>query len=356
MTNTQKTSNVAVAESEVVAADAVAIVIVPPITEEILMQNLPIGAVVAPERLTSMIQRITAELVAGGAIFNDKGEVINFTEQMYASVVNPIMLTEFREEFENEIRAELTAPNGIVKQLAPWLGGEEYNLVINRLVTTIFDSNFDAGDAAYLEIVREELGKLQPPEQDPAKLKELENFIQQHTRPVQTKNPLPDALPTTVEQVKKTEVIAGTDTRSNLKVEITATDTKGNPVKVSKVEISSSMAPYEPTFQHECSDDGRWIAVASPIPAVSSMKPAEIKDVVAKTIVAFRGYNGNQCEWNERLIFPDREVDLSNMFTANELNVLVWGFDVPDLSCWDIQSVTPRVYGLDFTYRKDEAA
>lgn len=347
------------------------------ITPDTLVKNIPIHGEVDSERLVRVVNQVNAELAANGAVFTEDGHVEGLSRQRFAELVNPIVLAEFKPELSADLKQALLADNSPVKQMAPWLTGEELDAFLNRICDVAIDANVGLidDDGELVELIAKELDAIKPPQEDPEKQAELEAFIDKHTKPLEPKNPKPEPVEpqavqtkTTVEKSVEVDVKAGEvkieerktqefsvglDEAKTHEVKIKATDASGKEVKVARVEIVSRLLPYTPMFEQKQDVDGEWVAVASPIPAVGKMSEAEIKEMVAKTIVEFReNFNGKQCEWNTKLVFPDDEVDLLGMFTQDELNVLVWGFSEPDLDCWDIQTVKTHLYGLEFTYKE----
>lgn len=347
------------------------------LSPEALIKNIPIHGEVDHDRLARVVTQVNAELAANGAVFTDDGHVEGLSRQRFAELVNPIVLAEFKPELSADLKSALLADNSPVKQMAPWLQGEELDTLLNRICDVAIDSNVGLidDDGELVELIAKEVDKIKPPQEDPEKQAELEEFINAHTKPLEPKNPKPAPVEpqpvqskTTVEKTVEVDVKAGEvkieerktheysvglDESKTHEVKIKATDSSGKEVKVARVEIVSRLIPYTPTFEHKQDVDGEWVAIASPIPAVGKMTDLEIKEMVAKTIVEFReNFNGKQCEWNTKLVFPDDEVDLLGMFTQGEINQLVWGFSEPDLDCWDIQSVQTHLYGLEFTYKE----
>ncbi len=342
------------------------------ITPDTLVKNIPIHGEVDNGRLIRVVNQVNAEHAANGAVFTDDGHVEGLSRQRFAELVNPIVLAEFKPELSADLKQALLADNSPVKQMAPWLTGEELDTFLNRICDVAIDANVGLidDDGELVELIAKELDAIKPPQEDPEKQAELEAFIDKHTKPLEPKNPKPEPVQakTTVEKSVEVDVKAGEvkieerktheysvglDETKTHEVKIKATDASGKEVKVARVEIVSRLLPYTPTFEQKQDVDGEWVAVASPIPAIGKMTDVEIKEMVAKTIVEFReNFNGKQCEWNTKLVFPDDEVDLLGMFTQDELNTLVWGFSEPDLDFWDIQSVKTHLYGLEFTYKE----
>lgn len=338
------------------------------VTPELLIQTVPIKGDVDHARLVSVITRINSELLTCGAIFTDDGFIEGLNRQQFATVVNPIVLDEFQAELAGELKAALRAEGSPIRVHADWLGGDELETFLDHIADKAIKGNvgFIEDDGELENLILSELAKIKAPQEDPVKDAELKAFIAANTKPLEPLNPKPEKVVVEVEAASEPvvevsvtkptnlstqEFNVGIDANNACEVKIKAVDSDGKEVKVSRVEIVSSRLPYKPTFTHSQATDGEWFAASSPIPSVGKLTAEEIKEIVAKTIVEFRdNFNGKQCEWNTSLVFPDPDVNLLGMFTDEELNRLVWGFSEPDLSCWDIQSVIARPYGLEFTY------
>ncbi len=345
--NVAKTTNDTIVDVEVKIAAPIA-----PLTQESLIAALPEGLNPDAGKIATTITRINAELVQLGATFDSNGGIIGISKEVFGKTCNRAILESFDEEIRELAREE--ASKAVMSEHAEEVKGipkEALDVIIDETVNMMMDANDDSvGDVAE-EYITNRLAELREkyPLPEPVVVVEASPTISSSVAEVSV----------TVKPATSTEQFEQGFVDSNSqRLEIKATDVHGKEVKVQSVQFKRVHVPYTPSFeQKQDSVDESWAALASPIPHVAELSDAELKEVVAKTIVAFRDkFNGMQCHWNTKLVFPDERVNLIGMFTKDELSMLVWGYAEPDLDCWDIQRVVPHVYGLEFFYDEHSAA
>lgn len=327
-----------------------------PLTHESLVSALPEGLNPDADKIASVIVLINEELVKAGATFGDGGYIVGIDKPKFSQICNMLILREFNAEIRSVAKAEAAK---IVQQNhaddVKGLSSDDIETIIDELVDVMMDgATEDIDDKQLEELVQRRIGMLQA--------KHVRTAHDEADAKVEIKITQPKVdveVTVSTEPVGATseEFEAGLINSGQQRLEIKATDADGKEVKVAKVALKRISLPYVPTFEQKQDAADEWIAVASPIPMVTKLNAEEIKEIVAKTIVAFRDdFNGKQCHWNTKLVFPDECVDVLNMFTEAELTYLVWGYAEPDLDCWDVQRVVPHVYGLEYFYKDEMAA
>lgn len=283
------------------------------------------------DKMALLLQSLTTRLVSDGYVFNDDGDVVVDDIIALKKTLIDVGFDVYKDEFLTSFRQGTTADLSAAEFAAA--GEDAVNAAIDKIVEHTIERRGNPDKVVVTEIVAGLAAAA------------LVNQSKQGSATTTTTTVEVEATSQPVEEV----VIKASDSDAGGKaVTITATTTDGKTVAAKEVVVKTARATYVPNWR-QVESDGTFSAVCDPMPGVADYTTAEVKDTIVKAMDAFREFNGKQCNWNTQVVFPD-DVDFAGMFEPAEVNELIWGFEEPDLECWDVQSVQVKSYGFDLSY------
>lgn len=337
------------------------------INGDLILANIP-PFITEPsgEKITTAVSNLSTQLVSDGVVFDNDGYAI-IEDEALNGMVKETIYQLFRDELIEYTRHEsfeALKNNPDAQGLPP----EVIDAAVTIVATHAVDTRCEPDDNYVIEVLLQEMEAYNASNPTPAVEVTVESVVSEVTVEVDdgakvtvAANPEPTAESAQVQQAEVTVNVAPSTsdttttitagTSAGVETTIVVKDKDGKEVaNAASVTIKAARAAYSPNWR-QVETDGEYSAVCDPIPAVGELNPAELKDIVASAMIKFReGFNGKQCFWNTKVVFPDN-IDVGAMFTKDETNLLIWGYTEPDLDCWDVQSVQKKSYGFDLSYR-----